>query len=98
MSRLQVPPVAATDPCFEAIVVSEETIPGAEEINRVRAGLGFEPLVVVVVGLLSPQHAAPKLSSTDMRVAEAGEEAPCPPVPHVDPTASQLALPPLQLP
>ena len=72
---LQVPPVAATDPSFEAIVVSEETIPGAEEINRVRAGLGFAPLVVVVVGLLSPQPAAPKLSSTDLRVAEAGEES-----------------------
>lgn len=68
----KVPPIAATDASFDAIVVSEETIPGALEINRVRAGLGFAPLAVVVVGLVAPGRQAAKLSSTDLRAADAG--------------------------
>lgn len=52
-------------------MVSEETIPGALDINRARAERGFAPLVVVVVGLISARRAAVKLSSTDLRSAEA---------------------------
>lgn len=69
---VQEPPVAATDPGFDAIVVSEETIPGALEINRVRSELGFQPLAVLVVGLVFPRRSAIKLSSTDLRAADAG--------------------------
>jgi phosphopantetheine adenylyltransferase len=61
------PPLAATDPDFQAIVVSEETVAGAEQINQVRRGLGFEPLEILVVGLLKAQTADGKLSSTHIR-------------------------------
>jgi len=67
----KVPPVAATEEAFDAIVVSEETIHGAEEINHVRRSLGFKPLVIVVVGLLSGKAEGPKLSSTDLRALAA---------------------------
>jgi phosphopantetheine adenylyltransferase len=72
---LQEPPPAATDPGFEAIVVSEETIPGAEAINATRAQLGFQPLVIVVVGLIAPQPGAEKLSSTELRALDAEKAA-----------------------
>ena len=68
-----VPPLCATEEGFDAIVVSEETIGGAHEINRVRKGQGFNPLVIVVVGLL--QHGASnKLSSSDLRISDATVE------------------------
>lgn len=67
----QVPPIAATDPEFDAIVVSEETIPGAEAINRTRAQLGFQPLIIAVVGLVASERRAVKLSSTDLRLLDA---------------------------
>lgn len=63
----KVPPLAATESEFDAIVVSEETVPGAEEINSVRHSLEFEPLVIVVVGLLSSTLEGQKLSSTELR-------------------------------
>ena len=66
------PPIAATEADFDAIVVSEETIHGAEEINFVRRSLGFAPLVIVVVGLISAAASGPKLSSTDLRAAASG--------------------------
>jgi pantetheine-phosphate adenylyltransferase len=65
-----VPPLCATERDFDAIVVSEETVAGAEAINAARAGLGFPPLVVVVVPLLAADGG--KLSSTDLRGGEAG--------------------------
>lgn len=67
-----IPPLCATERDFDAIVVSEETIHGAEAINSVRADLGFHPLVIVVVGLIASQQKSVKLSSTDLRVLEAG--------------------------
>ena len=68
--------MAATDPDFDAIVVSEETVLGAEAINVVRAQRGFRPLTVVVVGLIySSGEAAVKLSSTDLRLQEAAAAA-----------------------
>jgi phosphopantetheine adenylyltransferase len=66
------PPLCATEENFTAIVVSEETVSGAHEINRVRRSLGFSPLVIIVVGLLY-SHAGnegAKLSSSDLRVLE----------------------------
>jgi pantetheine-phosphate adenylyltransferase len=72
----KVPPLAATSADFQAIVVSEETISGAEEINYVRKSLGFDPLVIVVVGLIGrATGAGGKLSSTDLRDIAAGRGA-----------------------
>jgi len=68
-----IPPLCATVEDFDAIVVSEETVIGAEQINMTRKGLGFHPLVIVVVGLLtsSPQfQVGSKLSSSELRVKE----------------------------
>lgn len=69
------PPLAATDPNFEAVVVSEETIEGAEKINDVRISLGFKPLVIVVVGLISADGKSGKLSSTQLREQEVGNHS-----------------------
>ena len=64
----KIPPIAATQAEFEAIVVSEETVHGAEEINHVRASLGLAPLVIVVVGLIGgATGGGEKLSSTELR-------------------------------
>lgn len=65
------PPLCATDPEFDAIVVSEETVPGAHAINKVRASLGFPPLAIVVIGLIYSSRRAAKLSSTDLREEDA---------------------------
>lgn len=72
----KIPPICATEENFDAIVVSEETVVGAEEINHVRASLGFHPLVIVVVGLLSGSGGGDggKLSSTDLRALESKEK------------------------
>ncbi|PRW57160.1 phosphopantetheine adenylyltransferase-like isoform X1 [Chlorella sorokiniana] len=67
----QEPPLCAVDPEFDAIVVSEETIPGAHAINKTRAELGFPPLVIVVIGLIYSRRRAAKLSSTDLRAEDA---------------------------
>jgi pantetheine-phosphate adenylyltransferase len=67
----RIPPLCATEENFDAIVVSEETIGGAHEINRVRAELGFHPLIIIVVGLLSAAAGEDsKLSSSALRVQE----------------------------
>ena len=71
LSRVQEPPAAATDPEFDAIVVSEETVSGAHAINRVRQERGYAPLAVVVVGLIYCRRRAGKLSSTDLRAEDA---------------------------
>ncbi|KAI3437923.1 hypothetical protein D9Q98_000368 [Chlorella vulgaris] len=65
------PPLCAFDPEFDAIVVSEETVPGAHTINQVREKQGFPPLTIVVVGLIYSRHSQAKLSSTDLREADA---------------------------
>ena len=64
-----IPPAASTDPDFDGIVVSEETISGAEAINAERQRRGFDPLVIVVVGLVKGKRdSSGKLSSTDLRL------------------------------
>ena len=73
----KIPPIAATEAGFDAIVVSEETINGAEQINFVRKSLGYKPLVIVVVGLISGATGeGGKLSSTDLRSIAAGRGSP----------------------
>ncbi|EFN55928.1 hypothetical protein CHLNCDRAFT_145198 [Chlorella variabilis] len=76
------PPLCAVDPEFDAIVVSEETVPGAHAINQTRAELGFPPLVIVVVGLIYSRRRAAKLSSTDLREEDAAGAASGSPAPR----------------
>jgi phosphopantetheine adenylyltransferase len=68
------PPLCATEECFDAIVVSEETLRGAAWINEHRKKLGFNPLAIVVVGLLLRNGGSDdvdKISSSDLRAKEA---------------------------
>ena len=59
---------------MQALVVSKETTAGAKWINDHRASQGFEPLEVVVVGLIgadSQDASAAKLSSSALRKLKA---------------------------
>jgi pantetheine-phosphate adenylyltransferase len=56
---------------MDALVVSEETLAGGTAINEGRAKRGFQPLQLVVVGVVGSGGAA-KLSSTELRQKEAG--------------------------
>jgi pantetheine-phosphate adenylyltransferase len=51
---------------IEAIVVSEETVPGALTINELRTGQGFEPLKVLTVPILRDENGE-KLSSSSLQ-------------------------------
>jgi len=64
------PTQAELDPLMEAVVVSQETLPGAHQINQGRVARGFSPLVVVVVPVIGGLDAATKLSSTQLRAQE----------------------------
>lgn len=70
---LQEPTGAATIGEMEAIVVSKETIKGADEINTWRQAHGSALLTVVTVDLVGNQGSstASKLSSTRLRNEEA---------------------------
>jgi phosphopantetheine adenylyltransferase len=54
---------------MQAIIVSEETIAGANDINQKRVANGLPPLVIIIIGLLkSPSSLGDgKLSSTALR-------------------------------
>ena len=65
-------------PCLDSeeidvIVVSEETAPRAEEINRLRGERGLRPLEVVVVDMLPAEDGKP-ISSTRIRRGEIDRE------------------------
>lgn len=69
------PTAAATDAKMEALVVSQETVSGAEAINEDRRQRGFLPLTIVVVDLVgkgSKELKGQKLSSTALRARDAG--------------------------
>ena len=70
---MQEPTGAATITEMEAIVVSKETLKGADDINAWRQEHGSAPLVVVTVDLVGSQgsSSANKLSSTRLRSEEA---------------------------
>jgi pantetheine-phosphate adenylyltransferase len=59
---------------MNGLVISRETISGAEALNDVRATAGFDPLAFVVVDLVGADSSssAVKLSSTDLRARDAG--------------------------
>lgn len=69
------PPLAATIREMKGLVISRETISGAEALNDVRATAGFDPLAFVVVDLVGADSSsdAVKLSSTDLRARDAGD-------------------------
>ena len=56
---------AATDPTIEAIVVSEETLPTAREINDLRITRGLKPLAIEVVKLVRDKEGR-KVASRDV--------------------------------
>ncbi|KAJ9511918.1 hypothetical protein QJQ45_004480 [Haematococcus lacustris] len=65
------PTQAELDPAMEAIVVSQETLPGALAINQGRERRGLHPLVVLVVPVIGSCDPAMKLSSTQLRARDA---------------------------
>ena len=70
-------PLAATVRDMDALVVSRETVAGADAVNAARVERGFAPLAIVVVGLVGGGEGAmeeEKLSSSALRAAEAEEE------------------------
>ena len=54
---------------IEGILVSEETEPGAEEINQIRVSEGKKPLLIVVVTMVMADDGVP-ISSTRIRRQE----------------------------
>ena len=70
---MQEPTVAAKDKSMQALVVSRETIPGAQDINRYRTEHDFPQLHIVVVELIADTQAVKggKVSSTALREQDA---------------------------
>ncbi|KAH8965251.1 hypothetical protein BDL97_04G107800 [Sphagnum fallax] len=62
---------AIVDEGLEAIVVSEETLKGAEAVNKKRAEKGLSQLQVEVVNLVLENGCAEKVSSTILRQRDA---------------------------
>lgn len=55
---------------MDALIVSQETLPGGEAINEDRVQQGFQPLALIIVDLLglgSKALGGQKLSSTALR-------------------------------
>ena len=61
--RLDEPTGIATEPGFDALVVSPETKSGAEAVNRIRRERGLDPLDVAVVDHV-PAEDGERISST----------------------------------
>jgi len=61
--RLEEPTGIATEPGFDALVVSPETVEGGERINEIRVERGLEPLRIEVVEHV-PAEDGERISST----------------------------------
>ena len=64
---------ALWDGGFEAIVVSEETAPKAQELNRLRVKRGLEPLELIVIPMVLAEDGKP-ISTTRIRAGEIDRE------------------------
>ena len=64
---------AIWDGGFEAIVVSEETAPRAEQLNALRARKGLRPLEVIVIPMVLAEDGKP-ISTTRIRAGEIDRE------------------------
>lgn len=71
MFQLQEPTQAELDPAMQAIVVSQETLPGAIKINQGRVARGYAPLLILVVPVIGCTVPGNKLSSTQLRAQDA---------------------------
>jgi len=58
---------------YDAIVVSRDTLPGAENINRVRAANGLKELDVVVIDMVLADDGSP-ISATRVEAGETGAD------------------------
>ncbi|MFO8019224.1 MAG: pantetheine-phosphate adenylyltransferase [Promethearchaeia archaeon] len=63
----------AREPDYEGLVVSQETYEGGLKINELRQEKGLEPLVLIVIPILTDQ-ADNKISSTDIRKSTTNKE------------------------
>jgi pantetheine-phosphate adenylyltransferase len=70
--KLESPTGIATEPGFEALVVSPETAPVAEEINDIRADRGLDPLRIEVVDRVLAEDGEP-ISATRIARGEIDE-------------------------
>jgi len=61
------PTIAEED--IEALVVSEETEPTAQEINNIRTNKGMKPLDIITIGMVLAEDGKP-ISSTRIRKGE----------------------------
>ena len=74
LAKTEEPPKAATMSEMQALVVSRETVSGALRINAMRVEAGFEELEVITIDLVGADNQnadAPKVSSSDLRQADA---------------------------
>lgn len=69
------PPKAATLEAISALVVSQETLPGARKVAEMRREAGImSPLEFVIVGLVFGEAVDEKLSSSQLRRRDAAEQ------------------------
>src|SRR6056297_2222846 len=69
---LEEPTGIATEPPFDALVVSPETRDGGERINEIRADRGHDPLDLIVVGHVEAEDGE-RISSTRIVAGEIDE-------------------------